>query len=53
VRGILAVQGSRLDLESVRRSLAECCDEERIAAFEKLAAESGAGPSPPPAVRKC
>jgi predicted nucleotidyltransferase len=39
VRGILATQGGGLDLEAVRRSLAECCSEDRIEAFERLVRE--------------
>jgi predicted nucleotidyltransferase len=42
VRGILAAQGGGLEIEEVRRSLAECCGAERIAAFERLVAEGGA-----------
>lgn len=49
IRGILAAQGDSLDLESIRRSIAECCDEERIARFERLVAEwtAGGGVEPP------
>jgi predicted nucleotidyltransferase len=36
VRGILASQGSRLDLDALRGSLRDCCEEAQIEAFERL-----------------
>jgi len=41
VRGILATQGSRLNLEAIRGSLSECCGSAAIDGFERLASEAG------------
>src|SRR5262245_48419190 len=41
VRGILATQGPHLDLESVRRSLEECCEKDRLDLFRKLVEQAG------------
>ena len=40
VRGILAAQQGSLKLDVVRKSLRECCDDERIQQFEQLVAQS-------------
>ncbi len=40
VRGILAAQGSQIDLEAARRSLRECCDEDKVRLLERLAKDA-------------
>ena len=43
VKGILAVEGGSLDVDDIRRSLAECCDRTRMETFERLVVESASG----------
>jgi predicted nucleotidyltransferase len=40
VRGILAVQSGLLDVDSIRRSLEECCDKDRLDLFRRLVEET-------------
>ena len=42
VRAILAAQGKNLDLEAVRRTLRECCDESRVHELDRLVERGGA-----------
>jgi predicted nucleotidyltransferase len=41
VRGILATQRGRLNLEAIRESLSECCGSAEIDGFERLVSEAG------------
>ena len=47
IRGILAVQRNRLVLDTIRRSIEECCDKDRVELFEKLLRESSSEPGRP------
>ncbi len=40
VRGIVATQGSQLDLEAARRSLRECRDEDKVRLLERMAKDT-------------